>query len=397
MSFSASNILSIIVIFQLLLLSLFLLTHKKGKRVSNVLLGSFFLSLCFNFTDGILLINNAYVSHPAMAFIGNNFSLLFGPLLYLYTSSVIYKHFTLQTKMLVHAIPFFLFVLFAFFTYHLQSDAMKRYILLSAGRQNIPVAVYVIGTLLYVQFYAYALTALLILKKYRSQINNRFSDITAINLQWLQSTLVLFMIVIGVSFVNSFIPLTPLIHYFNVVLLVIIFSVFLFINRIVLKALRQPQIFEGIQEENEDLFLPQKSLPVALPTVVLKPVRQTTSIINDEEKETLKEKLLFYMEKEKPYLEPQLMLDELADMLKVKPKLLSQVINENLGQNFFDFINRYRIEEAKRLLHYPANKKTTVLEVLYQVGFNSKSSFNTLFKKYTGVTPSEFKKSNAGL
>jgi AraC-like DNA-binding protein len=55
-------------------------------------------------------------------------------------------------------------------------------------------------------------------------------------------------------------------------------------------------------------------------------------------------------------------------------------------------VNRYRIEEAKRLLTNPPDKKITVLEVLYEVGFNSKSSFNTLFKKYTGLTPSEFKK-----
>ena len=70
------------------------------------------------------------------------------------------------------------------------------------------------------------------------------------------------------------------------------------------------------------------------------------------------------------------------------------MINETVGQNFFDFVNRYRIEEAKKLLANPADKKITVLEVLYEVGFNSKSSFNTLFKKHTGLTPSEFKKKN---
>ncbi len=82
--------------------------------------------------------------------------------------------------------------------------------------------------------------------------------------------------------------------------------------------------------------------------------------------------------------------------MKLRPKLLSQAINEGLGKNFFEFINRYRIEEAKRLLTDPADKKITVLEVLYQVGFNSKSSFNTVFKKQTGLTPSEFKKKVAG-
>jgi AraC-like DNA-binding protein len=100
------------------------------------------------------------------------------------------------------------------------------------------------------------------------------------------------------------------------------------------------------------------------------------------------------MQSAKPYLEPELTLDELATQLSVKPKMLSQTINELLRQNFFEFINHYRIEEAKRLLTNPKDKKITVLEVMYEVGFNSKSSFNTIFKKNTGLTPSEFKKNH---
>ena len=92
----------------------------------------------------------------------------------------------------------------------------------------------------------------------------------------------------------------------------------------------------------------------------------------------------------------ELTLDQLAGQLSMKAKLLSQVINEVLGQNFFDFINRYRIQEARRLLTNPVDPKVTVLEILYEVGFNSKSSFNTLFKKYTGLTPTEFRRRYAG-
>ena len=103
-----------------------------------------------------------------------------------------------------------------------------------------------------------------------------------------------------------------------------------------------------------------------------------------------------HMETRRPWLDPDLTLEQLALQLKFRPKLLSQAINDGLGQNFFEFINTYRIGEAKRLLTNPADKKVTVLEVLYQVGFNSKSSFNTVFKKQTGLTPSEFKKKMAG-
>ena len=110
------------------------------------------------------------------------------------------------------------------------------------------------------------------------------------------------------------------------------------------------------------------------------------------EKKRIHNELLHYMETHKPYLEPELTIVELAKMLSIKPKTLSQVINESLQQNFFDFINRYRIEEAKRLLKDPKDKNITVSEILYEVGFNSRSSFYALFKKYTGITPNDYKK-----
>jgi AraC-like DNA-binding protein len=94
---------------------------------------------------------------------------------------------------------------------------------------------------------------------------------------------------------------------------------------------------------------------------------------------------------DKPYLDPDLSLDQLATQLQIKPRVLSQIINETLKKNFFDFVNYYRIEEAKHIFDHPEDPKITVLEVLYQVGFNSKSSFNTIFKKETGLTPSAYR------
>jgi AraC-like DNA-binding protein len=87
----------------------------------------------------------------------------------------------------------------------------------------------------------------------------------------------------------------------------------------------------------------------------------------------------------------------LSGQLSVPVKVLSQVINESLGQNFFDFVNTYRVEEAKKLLTDARNPKITVLEVMYQAGFNSKSSFNTAFKKIALTTPSAYKKRALGI
>ncbi|MEL7162381.1 MAG: helix-turn-helix transcriptional regulator, partial [Bacteroidota bacterium] len=100
-----------------------------------------------------------------------------------------------------------------------------------------------------------------------------------------------------------------------------------------------------------------------------------------------------HMETERPYLEPTLTVKDLADQLAWPERELSVLINQELGRHFFDFVNDYRIEHAKTLLRDPANARMTVLEILYAVGFNSKSSFNVAFKNRTGKTPTQYRKS----
>ncbi len=108
--------------------------------------------------------------------------------------------------------------------------------------------------------------------------------------------------------------------------------------------------------------------------------------------DALTQKLLTLMKEKKPYLEPELTILDVANQLHIPRHHLTQVLNEKLGRNFYTFINEYRVEEAKRLLLDPHNDNLTLLAIGYDAGFNSKSSFNTLFKQYTGLTPSEFRK-----
>jgi AraC-like DNA-binding protein len=82
----------------------------------------------------------------------------------------------------------------------------------------------------------------------------------------------------------------------------------------------------------------------------------------------------------------------MADDLQIPVRDLSLLINHKLDQHFFDFINSFRIEKAKKILEDSSKNKTTVLEILYEVGFNSKSSFNTAFKKHVGLTPTQYRK-----
>jgi YesN/AraC family two-component response regulator len=100
------------------------------------------------------------------------------------------------------------------------------------------------------------------------------------------------------------------------------------------------------------------------------------------------------MATQKPFLQPSFSLPDLADQMHVTVHQLSQVINEGLGKSFFEMAAEYRIEEAKTLLKEKSNIK--IEEIAEQVGYNSKSSFNTAFKKITGKTPSEWRNSLPG-
>lgn len=97
-----------------------------------------------------------------------------------------------------------------------------------------------------------------------------------------------------------------------------------------------------------------------------------------------------YMLQEKPYLEPKITIAELSHRTQIPVNQLSKVINEQLGLNFFDFINSYRVEEFKQLVHDNRFEHFTLLGLAFEAGFNSKSTFNAIFKKFTEQTPSEY-------
>jgi AraC-like DNA-binding protein len=97
------------------------------------------------------------------------------------------------------------------------------------------------------------------------------------------------------------------------------------------------------------------------------------------------------MESSKPYVNPTLTLPALSKQMNVSPNHLSQVINEKMGRNFFEFINYYRVEEAKALLKSPGKQHLTLAAIGFESGFNSVSSFNSIFKKVTSRTPSQYR------
>lgn len=139
----------------------------------------------------------------------------------------------------------------------------------------------------------------------------------------------------------------------------------------------QPDVFEG-----------KKPLSKLIPVYK----KYSKSGLSDALSVELKNSLMRIMEEEKPYLKSDLRLNELSALLHVSRNHTSQIINMHFNLTFFDFINKYRVEEAKQLLNENHKNKLSVTAIAYQVGFNSRASFYKSFKKYTNQTPTTYVK-----
>lgn len=147
---------------------------------------------------------------------------------------------------------------------------------------------------------------------------------------------------------------------------------------------KQKEIFPYSLEEKKEIetIIVETSLPEG----------KRKQLLNQEELEEQKSRLLQLMNAEKPFLDFELNLVKLAASMNISTHILSYVINNGFGENFYQFINRYRIEEAKKLMANSEMDRLSLLGIGFTVGFNSKTVFNTTFKKVTGQTPSEYKK-----
>jgi AraC-like DNA-binding protein len=418
MSFGLADILFVVVIFQLLFTTVFLYTYRKGRRVSNGLLGTFFLVMGLNLTDNFLLLKGVYTGHSEFALWSIWLLLLFGPLLYLYTQSVLFKDFRFRWRMAGHFLPFaVLFVVTEI--YWLSRGAVGRRLLLeSVATRQGPSYQYLDSVLIFLQFFLYMVGSFRLVGRYRKEAGQAFSDYRRIDIRWLSYTLLFFTVAMGLAAVNSVIGLTSLAEYWWPVFLLVVLLVWVYVNGLLFRALKQPELFAVL--ETGDGEQADDGAVVGGVRVGSNVTASGTSAADGrsgavfgaaagagvrgeasggaggEDWRSEIGRVRGHMDAQKPWLDPDLTLEQLAGQLRMRPKLLSQAINEGAGQNFFEFVNTYRIGEARRLLTNPVDKKITVLEVLYEVGFNSKSSFNTVFKKQTGYTPSEFKKRNAG-
>lgn len=343
------------------------LSRKKGG-LSNKFLGTglFFYSLIllaiylgridvFPYSQNLHIVTNTAIT-------------IAWPLFYLYIGLVTFE-ISDSTKQIVHAVPFFIY-LALFFIPALVLEKPSLVLFIASSIFVFAVSI----------FYTVKIT--IFLQRFLKKSNNYFTEDDAAKVLWLKTTVILWMVVIVLQtlfvpfrdIIIDQLPITGAIH----AVLINLTSV-AWIYAFAYFAITHPDLFE-------------RSKKVADALDDEKPKEEEKAQLSDSYEELIGKRLKDIIESDKPYLNDQLTLPELAESINVPSYLLSRYVNKAMRKNFVTYINDLRIEAVKENLGDPQMKNLSVLEIAFKSGFRTKSAFNSYFKKSLGMTPTEYRK-----
>ncbi len=294
--------------------------------------------------------------------------LLFNPALYLYVNSLVLPRFRLRWAQLLHLLPYIIFKVLAYlikepFTMAGYFDQNEHlfYRLVFGAATIVSWLIYNPLTLIFVHRYR--------LKLYHEQSNieksNNLTWVLTVAVFYVSYCIIAFLMAVA-SYVGWFDPLSP--HEYN-------YSVLLFAIYVL--------SFYGLYQQE----LPEHLLIEEAETVAYK-----NSSLSTETKEDIRKRIEAYMSEQRPYLNPGLNMDMLSDALNIPKYQLTEVLNTVIGSNFFQYVNKFRVEAVKNMLIDP-NNLFSIEAIGFECGFASKSSFYSVFKNMTGKTPLAFRDS----
>jgi AraC-like DNA-binding protein len=295
-----------------------------------------------------------------------------GPLLLWYTRSLLFKEFRLSTSDFLFLAPAALYIIYTLTTFYSWETAEKILYVKEYRDLQAPSVPHILEAIREFIFVAFGLICLIEIRHAQQQIHHRYSNIEKIDFVWLASLVATFMVlrswmllVIGVAFLKPDLGVET----FNAMGLMGNYLMFGLINALIFFSMTRSSVFAGkiskahVHTNNDDA----------------------------EANPELSERIQQHVETHKPYLSHYLNLEQLATQLSMHPRALSVAIKINFHTNFYEFVNSYRIIEAKRLLEDQDNPNKTIIEILGDAGFNSKATFNAIFKKIVGMTPTQYR------
>ncbi|GAB3720743.1 helix-turn-helix domain-containing protein [Spirosoma lituiforme] len=343
-----------------------LLWFTSDNRQANRFLAGLMAAISCWQIDGFFRVSGLYTQNAGLYFLPIFYSFAFGPLIYFYVKSLTNSHFRLKRQHWLHFLPVAIQALLYFF---LTSQSYEyRSWFWTTVHYPITYSIEFDGT--WLSLLIYLILSLRLLQKYGHYVQENFSETSRLTLRWLRALLFI-LAVVCVQWAVELI-LRDIFHlfyqydysYWLLCLLLIVLGV---------AGLKQGNL-ANVQFKNDAVA--DLSHNPAKPVIDVKPEHI--------------ERIRRAMDTDKLYLNPTLTLTELAQHVDLNAKVVSQVINAGIGQSFNDFVNAYRVNEVKQRLHSNDLTRLTLLGIALESGFNSKTTFNRIFRQHTGQSPSEF-------
>jgi AraC-like DNA-binding protein len=365
----------------------FVLATKKRVEISDRILIACLLTFAFKF--GLYLMHLEHSEFFDLAFSMGLMPLTFGPYLYLYTTYLVERKVRFEYTDLLHFLPFVIVTAcyFVFFKDVVDFNEVNYF------QNDYYLWVRILyGIIFIISIVAYTVFTYVKLWRFRKDMASNFSYWTRqLRLLWLNFIPALFVLLFLIYFIAgainafSFKKVFDISALSHIGLTIIAFAISYFGVRqmslfrpVYIKVAKErPEIANEAKESTEDGAQIE---------------RKTKVRFTEEEAQALIAKLNRHMEEERPYINPELTLYDLSSQLNLTKNELTDLLNNHIGKNFFAFVNEFRLNAVIRKFENPDFGHYTIIAIAYDCGFNSKSTFNSIFKQHTGQTPSEYKK-----
>jgi AraC-like DNA-binding protein len=348
-----------------------LVVTKKPSSVANKLMSALMFMLFFDLVFVLIKIKVIeFYSFPFIAF-------TYGPILYFYVLFMTKSGKKFSHINLLHFIPFLVFFVVSvlFREQRVFSNLSDFFV-----QDKIISLRIVYGTCFFVSISTYSILAFIAIRNHQRNLKNLVSYTSGkLTLNWLKIisisfyvSYIIFFILGGLNIIVSFIPFDP---YYTIFVFIALFS-FIYGFYII----RQPDLLIALDSDNDDKEIVSDKPPKGY----------LRSGLKKSEAEKLLKSLIDFTEMHKPYLDRDLNINIMSDLTGISKHHITEILNEYHDRNFFTFINEYRVNEVIERLKDPHNDNFTLLAIAYDSGFNSKSTFNSIFKLITGLTPTQY-------
>lgn len=342
--------------------------YTTANRLINAWVFLFCAELIFALLNRTVL---AMYSFPFIAF-------TYGPVLFLYVRHLTKPALRFSPLNSLHFIPFAaFFTVSVIFREKPMFDDLSGFLVID---RFISLRI-VYSVCFFLSISVYSILSFILIRQHQARLRDIVSYTSAkLTLNWLKILSITFytgylvvFILGGIDIVSGLFPYDP---YILVFILITFFSF-----AYSFYAIRQPEIFDpsaGVNIQEEDA--PQSGAE-----------KYARSGLREQQAEEYLTRLLKYMDEEKPYLSGDLTIHDISARTGIPRYFITEVLNEKHGRNFFTFINEYRVKEVVERINDPKYQHYTILAIAFDSGFNSKSTFNSIFKSYTGKTPSQYR------